>query len=185
MPSFVPSVDELDLPASYSITLAELVEDGWFDWQRTYLEWKDYAYNDEQYERVCDSFIERYMWREIAIIPPKRWAQQLRYKIIRELMPKYRKLYEFLDSNDWQPFGTYDEFHKERIINSEFPETLLGGNQDYASDGADTAYETIRYQDVFDKYRDWVRNYRDVDALLLDELDMFFTNIISTHMNGF
>lgn len=176
---------QFDQPASYSITLAELIDDGWFSWDRSYLDWSTAAYDSEQYERVCEAFIERYMWREISIIPPKKWAQQLLYKIKSDLMPRYKPLYAFFDTVDWKPFSKSDEFHKGRVIHSEFPETLLSGNQDYASSGNDDQHETVVYEHVYDKYRDWVRSYRDIDMLLLDELDMFFTNIISTHMNGF
>lgn len=184
MPIFT-DYDRFDQPAQYSITLCELIEDGWFDWSQPYLDWSGVAYNSDQFERVCKAFNERYMWREIAIIPPKRWAQQLKYRIEREVMPKYRKLYEYLDTPDWQPFGKFDEFHKARAIGSEFPETLLSSNQDYASTGRDEEYETVRYEDTFEKWADWVQRYRDIDALFLDELDIMFTNIISTHMNGF
>lgn len=184
MPSFIGE-PRFDQPAQYSITLAELIDDGWFAWQRSYLDWSAAAYNREQFERVCDAFEQRFMWREIAIIPPKRWAQQLKYHLMYEVMPKYRKLYEFLDSDDWQPFGTSDEFHKERIISSEFPETLLSGNQDYASSGRDTEFETVLYQDTFGKWSDWKDRFRDTDMMVLDELDVMFTNIISTHINGF
>lgn len=185
MPQFLPEKFGFDQPAQYSITLCELIEDGWFAWNRSYLDWSAAAYSEEQFDRLCNAFKQRFMWREIAIIPPKRWAQQLKYKIVSELMPKYRKLYEFIDSDDWQPFGKFDEYHKERSIASEFPETLLSGNQDYASNGLDREYETVRYEDTYQKYRDWINSYRDVDMLILDELDVFFTNLISTHMNGF
>ena len=185
MPQFVPDKFAFDQPAQYSITLSELMEDGWFDWKQPYLDWSTAAFDEEQFTRLCAAFEGRFMWREIAIIPPKRWAQQLKYKLVYELMPKYKQMYELCASDDWKPFGTYDEFYKERAIASEFPETLLSGNQDYASNGVDKEYEKVRYENVLDKYNDFAERYRHVDMLILDELDMMFTNLISTHINGF
>ena len=57
----------------YTISLGELVADGSFDWSRPELDWSDAAYDAEQYTRVCDYFIQRFYWREISLLPLKKW----------------------------------------------------------------------------------------------------------------
>lgn len=78
----------------FTITLGELVESGVFDWKRKELEWASAAYDDAQYSRVCDYFIRRYYWREISLVPVKKWFWMLQTKLVYELMPKYRPLYK-------------------------------------------------------------------------------------------
>lgn len=84
--------------AVYTIQLGELIENGIFDWNDDLINWADAAYNLEQYKRVCNYFIQRFMFREISIVPYYEWGVRLRMKLVYELMPKYRVMYEFLDN---------------------------------------------------------------------------------------
>lgn len=79
--------------AVYTITLAELIDVGIFDWSKDYLNWSAFAYDSAQYERVCQYFIDRFYYREISMEPFKIWANFLTRKIKYELMPKYKILY--------------------------------------------------------------------------------------------
>lgn len=146
--------------AIYTIQLGELIEHGIFDWSSPELDWSHVAYSPEQYKRVCDYFIERYLFREISIEPYLEWANMLHRKLTYELMPKYRGMYALLDDGfdlaqdsslvasdksdtSSNASGTNDDYHKRRTIGSDYPETLLSGNADYISNGQDEEGENV------------------------------------------
>lgn len=176
-------IGEPRFTAVYTITLAELVEDGIFDWQKDYLDWKSAAYNDEQYERLCAYFIERYRYREISIIPFKEWALALRRKMIYELMPKYRPLYERV-AEGLNPLQNENEYYKNRTIDSSYPETLLSENADYITDGRDEEFQRIKENNLVDSMQNYAEFYRSVDEMLLDELESMFICMYTTNVNG-
>lgn len=159
--------------AVYSITLAELIDAGVFDWSKDYLNWQAAAYDDEQYERVCNYFVDRFYYREISMLPFKIWANFLLRKIKYELMPKYRFLYSEAAKNVSMQFGgsenstlnwtetgngnlskttneSSDDYYKKRDIHSDYPETLLSSNSDYLSSGNDTEDERVTERNTTD-----------------------------------
>ncbi len=168
----------------YSIQLWELLEDEvaepFLDWSRSDWDWT--GYNSEQRERICSMFNSRFYWRELSIIPPLRWKQRLLFKLDKELQPKYNYLYKLLDS-DLNILQIESEYGKRRDVDSEFPETLLAGNSDYASYGKDSQFENVREGDVLDKINQF-KNFRTVDMLMLDELECMFTDMITTNVNS-
>lgn len=168
--------------AIYTVQLGELVDSGAFDWSRKELDWKDSAYDDEQYERICAYFIERFYYREISIEPFKEWAMRLHYKMVYELMPKYRPLYE-REAEGINPLQVRNEYYKNRTIESQYPETLLSANADYITSGNDTENQRI----VEDKYFDQVLAYADkmksIDNLLLGELESMFVSLYTMNVN--
>ena len=178
--------DAEELPewhAVFTIQLSELVETGMFDWSMPELDWSSAAYSPEQYARLCDAFIQRFYWREISMLPPGQWYQQLRYKLIYELMPKYKPMYA-AEGEGFNPYADYDEYHKRRTIGSEYPETLLSGNSDYISEGQDMEYETVRLGNVADNAEKYLQKFRAVDALVLDELETMFICMYAANING-
>ncbi len=169
--------------ALYTIQLGELVDSGLFDWTSPELDWSEAAYNAEQYERVCAYFIERYRYDEISTLPVKRWMLSLKRRLVYELMPKYKPLYERV-ANGIDPYQESDEYHKRRLITSDYPETLLSQNADYASDGQDLEYETLKEGAVAQSTDDFKRLYKGVDNLLLDELEVMFIQMYTSNVNG-
>lgn len=166
-----------------SVTLAELIDMGFFDWEKPLFDWSAAAYNADQYQRVCEQFVSRYYWREIGVVPPLQWAQQLTHKLRNEIMPKYRPLYEITaEGLNW--LADSDEYGKERTIDSGFPETMLSGSEVYASSGSDKEYEHIRLGNMLQKYKDFVANYESIDKLVLDELECMFSGLWSSNVNG-
>lgn len=164
-----------------SITLDELASVGFFSWDDESWNWKDYAYNDSTYTRLCNMFFEKYKWREIGILPPGIWKQQLLYTIKYELCPKYNPMYAIME--DFNPLQDSDVYEKRRDINSGFPETLLSGNSVYASSGTDSEHETVSessYWDAFERYK----TFKYVDEQFIDELEKFFSGIYTTNVNG-
>lgn len=170
--------------AIYTVQLGELIEHGVFDWSMPELDWKDAAYSDEQYERLCAYFIDRFMFREISIEPFYEWAVMLRRKLVYELMPKYAPLYQRI-ADGFNPLQVKDEYYKRRTIGSEYPETLLSGNADYISDGEDEEYERIEEGKLIDALVDFATLYRSVDSLLCDELETMFIGLYTMNANAF
>lgn len=185
MSAFDESVFEAQpMPHFHAImttTLGELIEYGVFDWNNPLLDWSGVAYDAEQYERVCAYFIERFRYCEISLVPFKEWATLLHSRIVFELCPKYNPLYKALE-NGYNPLAAEDEYYKERVIGSEFPETLLSGNSTYASDGRDREYEKIRQGDFTEQLAK-VRDMHGIDQMFLDELETFFCGLYTMNAN--
>lgn len=219
--------DNRDFHAVVTIQFGELVHDGLVDWNDPMWQWDKYS--DEQYARLNQK-IERHFWyREIGCLPLKRWNNEFIRKM-NEIMPKYKIMYDILAKDpDWLlayhawgthnqdtvDVGTKDDTHvvdtdkwgKSRDIGSEFPQTLLSANSDYASDGSDREYEDLgketgssnqatrgtqdldyeyedfREGDYLKKYDDIMTKWRDVDLLILNELDSLFSHLLSVNVN--
>lgn len=168
--------------AVYTIQLGELIENGVFDWSSTLLDWSEAQFDTAQYKRVCDYFTQRFYFCEISIEPFYEWAQRLRYTLVYELMPKYRPLYQIV-ADGLDPLQTGDEYEKRRVIGSEYPETMLSGNSDYASTGTDLEYEHVTEGDMADQIAKWAKEYKGVDQMLLDELEKFFIGLYTVSAN--
>ena len=169
--------------AVYTIQLGELVESRVFDWERPELDWSAAKYDDEQYSRLCAYFIDRFYYREISIEPFKVWANFLKRKLVYELMPKYKPLYERL-SEGIDPFAVEDEYYKNRTIESAYPETLLSENADYITDGRDEEYERIKEGNYADMVEKFTTKYKSVDEMLLDELEILFIGLYTANVNA-
>ena len=167
----------------FTIQLFMLVRDGVFDWNREELNWQDAAYDEEQYGRVCDYFIERFKWREISTLPILEWFNILHRKLVYELMPKYKPLYERV-SEGVDPLAGENEYYKNRTIDSDYPQTLLSENADYISSGRDEEYQRIKENGLVDSITDFAERYKAVDELLLDELECMFVSMYTSYVNG-
>ena len=174
---------ENDWYAVYTVQLGELVEKGVFDWSRPELDWSIAAYNAEQYERVCEYFTERFMYREISIEPFLEWAVMLRRKFVYELMPKYNPMYERV-AEGIDPFAESDEYYKNRTIQSAYPETLLSNNADYITDGKDEEFERVKEGRTAENAARFVDLYKGVDEFMLDELETMFISLYTANVNA-
>ena len=168
--------------AVFTIQLGELVESGVFDWKSPLLDWSAAAADPEQYARVCAYFVERFRYREISMTPFLSWAQALHRKLVYELMPKYRPLYEEL-AESIVPLASENEYMKRRKIGSDYPETLLSENADYISDGEDEEWQRIKVGSVSEAMESYAR-YHAVDEALLDELEILFVSMYTSYNNG-
>lgn len=171
-----------DFHAASTITFGELVDCGFVDWDSPAWRWD--AYDDEQRERLQTKIEARFEYREIGVVPWARWRRQFIRKL-NEIMPKYKKLYDKL-KDGFDPFVAGDEYGKNRHVFSDFPATLLQGKtEDYASNATDEEFERINQADAFDRYVDFADRYNDVDVLILDELEILFSDLITVDFNGF
>lgn len=175
---------EPDWHAVYTVQLGELIQDGLFDWQSELLDWSEAAYNAEQYERICNYFIERFRFREISIVPFLEWAYALRRMLVFELMPKYKPLYETV-SHNYNPLAEADEYYKRRTISSDYPETLLSSNADYISDGIDEEWERIKLGNIAERMNEYKTAFQAIDESLLDELEKLFISMYTTNTNAY
>ena len=169
--------------AVYTVTLGELIDKGIFDWSLDVLNWSSAAYSTEQYSRVCNYFIERFRFREISIEPFYEWATMLHRKLVYELMPKYKNLYQYLD-DDFDPAQVSDKYHKRRTVGSDYPETLLSANADYISNGQDEESEDIERGNLQEAYNSYVTEYQAIDTHLLDELESMFIGLYTVSIDG-
>ncbi len=169
--------------AIYTVQLGELIEHGIFDWSRAELDWSAAAYDADQYKRVCDYFIQRFMFREISIEPFYEWAVMLKRKLVFELMPKYKPLYKRAN-DDVNPYTENDEYYKNRTIESAYPETLLSNNADYITDGRDEEFERVKEGNPSAMTISFVENYKYVDELMLSELESMFISLYTANLNA-
>lgn len=171
-----------DFHSVYTIQLCELVENGAVDFSSDF--WDFDAYDAAQRERLYDKLYARYKYREIGVLPPQRWHDEVIRKL-NEIMPKYKYMYKTLDDGA-DPFVSENKYGKSRTVFSDFPQTQLGGvNQDYASNGTDREYEDITIGDFIATADQLANKYKDVDALILDELEPCFSCLLSVSMNGY
>lgn len=169
--------------AVYTIQLGELIESGVFDWSKDILNWREAALDDAQYERVCRYFMERFYYREISMEPFLQWANYLKRKLVFELMPKYKPLYERI-SEGVNPLADGNEYYKNRTIQSAYPETLLSENADYITDGRDEEFQRIKEGNLADSLENFALKYKGVDQLILDELESMFISLYTANINA-
>lgn len=168
-----------DFHAVVTVTLGELVTDGWIDWTKDIWQWN--AYDEDQRERLNNKIEARFWTREIGILPPGEWRRRFIGKL-NEIMPKYSLLYDKIKEglDIWQDS---DEYHKERNVTSSYPQTMISGDQDYASGAGDTEYETIRDGSMLDKLKQF-QEYDDVDVMILNDLEPLFSSLVTVSING-
>ena len=169
--------------AVYTVQLGELIEHGVFDWEREELNWRIAAYDQAQYDRVCDYFIQRFFYREISMEPFSQWAKMLQRKLIYELMPKYYHLYAKL-ADGINPFQESDEYYRNRTIQSAYPETLLSANADYVTDGTDIEYEKEIDGNAAERYVYFAREFKGIDELMLSELESMFISLYTANLDA-
>lgn len=167
-----------------TITLAELIDQRVFSWADERIAGAFDGLGAENAARLQDAFVARYLYEEIGVLPPGQWLQRLGAKIRYQLVPKYKPLYDAIASGDFNPTLKGSEWHKERRIRSEFPETQISGNSDYLSDGEDSEYQTIRTDDQLALSELYYSQYKDVDTALLDELETLFATLWSVQVNA-
>ena len=159
-----------------TITLGEWYEMGFYDPSDD--SWRFDAYDDAQYKRLCEKFLDRYYYREVSIPLPARWKRAYLRKL-NEIMPKYKLLYARVEQGV-NPLQESREREKSRDIFSDFPETMLSGNSDYASTGNDRESDMLREGNAAELLTKFASDWKDVDVLILNELEhVLFTGIMA------
>lgn len=182
---FVPGETVPDYHAVTTITLGELLVPGGIDWTTTQWSWRDDAYDATQYARCCAKIENRYYDREIGVMPPGRWRRHL-LRLIAEIMPVLKPLYELANGNPGIFMTDNDTWHKTRTVFSDFPATQLAAGQDYASNATDMEYETVTNGNYMDKVKAIRQgDYVDIDVLLLEHLEECFSPLWTININNY
>lgn len=185
IPPYEPHETVDDYHAVVTITFGELLTSGGVDWTQPQWSWRDDAYNDAQYDRCCKKIENRYYDRELGVMPPGRWRRHF-LRLISEIMPILKPLYELTDGNPGIFMSDADTWHKMRTVFSDFPATQLQAGQDYASNATDTQYETITNGDFMSKVRSIRQgDYVDIDVLLLEHLNTCFSPLWTVNINNY
>lgn len=185
MPEKIDAFDYGDMEADWhsvvTIQLCELVEAGFCDDHMTGWEWPKYT--DAQDTQLRGKLVQHFWYREISLVPPGIWKHEFIRKM-NEVMPKYVPLYRLLDESP-ELFGGDSEWYKGRDVYSDFPQTQLSGdNGDYASSGNDREFQRIRQEDVIDVVAK-LREYDDVDLLVIDDMDSMFSCMFTVNTSAF
>ena len=179
---FKPDWDSVIEPEFHDVatlSLGELYKDGWFD--LTDPSWDFPKYNDEQHARLCRKILNHYYSRNIGVLPLACWKREFLRKL-DEIMPKYIALYAKLDERGGDLNST-DEYYKGRVVSSDYPQTQLAGNEDYASAGQDRQYERVHDGTVLDM-SERLRGYDDVDLQIINDLDPLFSCLLTVNINN-
>nr|DAM86044.1 MAG TPA: hypothetical protein [Bacteriophage sp.] len=182
---FVPGETVPDYHAVTTITLGELLVPGGIDWTTPPWSWRDDAYDDTQYTRCCAKIENRYYDRELGVMPPGRWRRHL-LRLIAEIMPVLKPLYELAAGNPGIFMTDNDTWHKTRTVFSDFPATQLAAGQDYASNATDMEYETVTNGNYMDKVKAIRQgDYVDIDVLLLEHINACFSPLWTVGINNY
>ena len=182
---FVPGETTPDYHAVTTITLGELLVPGGIDWTTPQWSWRDDAYDDTQYSRCCAKIENRYYDRELGVMPPGRWRRHL-LRLIAEIMPVLKPLYELAAGNPGIFMTDADTWHKTRTVFSDFPATQLAPGQDYASNATDMEYETVTNGNYMDKVKAIRQgDYVDIDVLLLEHINACFSPLWTVGINNY
>lgn len=175
---FTPVPDDYYNPIS--ITLDELIAEKVIDFTAEDMQYNYYSIT--QRDTLNSKIVARFGMREIGITPPGLWKQQF-VRIMNEIMPKYKLWYKLID-DDLNFLQNSNSYTKGRNIYSDFPQSQLGGNADYATTGHDYEHETVHDGDVLAKL-DALKRYNDVDVEILNELETLFCSFATVNVNGY
>lgn len=179
---FEPCELRPDYHAVYSIQLCELVNGGFdpfADARWDTLDW----FNDAVKSRIEAKLLARYWYREIGVTPAGEWRHELT-RVMGEILPKYKSVYAAI-ADGLTPLAAADEYGKERNVYSDFPATQLNASvEDYAKSANDRQYERVTNGDLIDKLEAIQTRYNDVDAAILDEMEVCFSCLMSVSMNA-
>lgn len=164
-----------------TISYGELLEWGFIDWSDPTWHWD--AYSEEQFQRVTHMIDEHFYDRDIALLPPGLWKREL-IRTLNEAMPKYKPMYKALDDGA-DLLAISDKYGKSRNIYSDYPDTMLSGNSDYASTGSDTQYEHIERGDLAEKMMQLHRDFLTVDQMILEDVEPLFSVFFSVSIGGY
>ena len=201
MNQYEPPTNWNDYHSLYTIQVCELYDNGFFDGFVEHSDdWDFPIYTEEQDKRLRQLILDYFFYREIGIIPPGIWKRKFLSRM-RSLSPTYLMMYKIVDDAQedlLQAAGTIhevaktDNSYKGRSIFSEFPETMLSANSDYASNGSDTEDERIIDKDIVRTLReDYMKRlqqleeeHANVDKFILNKLESLFSSLLTSNVNG-
>lgn len=177
-PDFDSLYKEYEFHTGITVTLGELYKDGWFNLEDE--SWDFCKYNETQHKRLCNKILNHYYMRCVGIMPLAAFKREF-LRTLNEVVPKYIVLYKKLDEGA-DLMNAESEYYKARNIYSDYPQTPLGDNQDYASNGNDRQYEKINDGSILDLAAK-LENYDDPDYSIVKCLEPCFSSLVTLNMN--
>lgn len=169
-----------DFHSTQTITLGELLHDGVIVWDAPELKW-DY-YDEKQFWRVSEKVEDHYWDRELGVLPVRSWMREYKRKM-NEIMPKLKPAYKALEDQNFNFMQNSDAYSKGRTVGSSFPATQLKPNQDYASGASDSENETVNEGNYYSSV-ERLKDYDDLDYVLVKHVDSLFSSIWTSNING-
>lgn len=172
-----------DWHANNTIFFGELIESR-FNWgKEDYFKDMDDDFDNNHRERLNQKIEARYFYREICCTPPGKFKHFLVRKL-NELLPKYNELYKVRDAGDFHVLRQETKNSKYRHIYSEYPQTQLKGDADYATNGQDNAAGSTVDGPPVDMFIDFHDRFDDIDVMIIDQLEVCFWSAMSNTING-
>lgn len=161
-------------PANYTITLGELLSNGMIDFSH---EMWDFQYYDmEQRDRIYSKIKDRHYYSEISCVPVGKWRHFL-IDALNKRAPKANLLYNYLDKTDGLTTGD-NENKLNRLVYSDFPQTQLAANQDFATSAHDFEEEIKRQLNSKDLLDIW-DNFENPDEYLVAGVRTLFIPLLN------
>lgn len=174
--------DYTDWHSKNTIIWGALLEDPFYDWGRD--EWTCYLLTDEELAvirpRLNKKIEDRYRYRELGVLPPRRFMDNL-VRNINDAMATHGLVYkELIKGLDITNNGS--ELVKQRDVNSNFPQSQLSPTaQDYASSSVERGKETTNSGNQIKAIETFGKVFNEPDAAVLDWISVCFSNYISSN----
>lgn len=185
-----PTIDETEWPSNLpdyhavmSIQLIELINDGLLDFKKD----KELAITTAPSNAIkgkfIDAFIDHYSYREIGVLPLKRWKLAYKRKA-NELMRKYGALIEQFEQGATM-MQEADVYGKSREVYSDFPQAQLSNvNRDYATNGTDKEFEEVTNGSMINKLKE-LDGVNEPLTAMVEECETLFSQLFTVNINGF
>lgn len=188
-----------DYHSLHTIQVCELYDAHFFDNDDGSWDWP--LYTEEQDTRLRRLILDEYFYREISMTPPGVWKRKF-VNYMKQIMPGYIMMYKILDEVGNDPLvaagvarevSNTDNAYKGRSIYSDFPETMLSENSDYASNGTDTEDERVISRDISKTLKeDYARRLEElesgianIDMRIIRKIEPYFSCLLTSYVNGF
>lgn len=167
-----------DFHATITISLGELLYGGW-DWGKN-----EYfpEFTQVNRTRLNKKIEDHYYFREICQTPPGRFKKFLVRKL-NEVLPKYNEIYKLIAAGRFDLLRIQTTNSKGRSIYSEYPQTQIQGNGDYATNANDNAGTTLNDGASVGMIVDYAKYYNDIDVMILNEINVCFLSLLSLNVN--
>jgi hypothetical protein len=154
-----------DWHALVTIQFGELIESG-FDWGKNDY-FKNSAFTEANRTRLNQKIEDRFYFREICSTPAQ-FKFFLRRRL-NEILPKYNELYKLIDSGDFKVLRQMTKNEKFRNVFSEYPQTQLNGDANYATNATDNASGSTTDGSPIEMILNYHQYYDDVDVMILND----------------
>lgn len=157
--------------ATFTIVFGELVEKE-YDWgQDVYMG----SWSDDRRIKLNEYIINHFYYREISLVPLAKWRRKMISKL-NLILPKYDFILNRID-DDINIFQDSLSKSKERNLHSDFPQSELKGDSDYATNSDDVEKLEEVEGNTLDTILKLYEEYESVQKKIIDELEVMFISV--------